>query len=120
NISYQAVIDNLNILDYDYYFKATDYLLKSDISSTLLLFNDVLNNGFDGHHFIVGLAEHLRNLLVCQDAATVKLLEVGQSIGERYSQQAKECSLKFLLEALQIANTCDIQYKSSKNQIGRA
>lgn len=116
NISYQAVIDNLNILDYDYYFKATDYLLKSDISSTLLLFNDVIDNGFDGHHFIVGLAEHLRNLLVCQDEATIKLLEVGKRIGERYAEQAKECNLKFLLDALQIANTCDIQYKSSKNQ----
>lgn len=116
NITYQNVIDNLNILDYDYYFKVTDSLVKSDISNALLIFNEILNNGFDGHHFIVGLAEHLRNILVCIDPKTVQLLEVGENIGERYLGQAKECSLKFLLKALEIANQCDYQYKGSKNQ----
>lgn len=116
NITYQNVIDNLNILDYDYYFKVTDSLVKSDISNALLLFNEILNNGFDGHHFIVGLAEHLRNVLVCIDPQTVKLLEVGENISQQYVAQAKECSLKFLLKALEITSQCDYQYKGSKNQ----
>lgn len=116
NISYQNVIDNLNILDYDFYFRVTDALLKCDISKALLIYNEILNNGFDGHHFIVGLAGHMRNILVCLDPETLKLLEVGENIRERYASQAKEASLKFLLEALQIANQCDYQYKGSKNQ----
>lgn len=116
DVSYQNVIDNLNILDYDYYFKITDSLVKSDISGALLLFNDIISKGFDGQHFIVGLAGHLRNVLVCIDPETVKLLEVSENIRERYLVQAKACTLSFLLQALEICSRCDYQYKGSKNQ----
>src|SRR5690554_5407296 len=116
SFTYDDVIANLNILDYDFYFKATDFLLKNDIPNSLLIFNDILARGFDGHLFINGLASHFRNLLVCQDEATVKLLEVGRNIKERYYNQAKSCDLKFLLPAIEICRQCDVQYKGSKNQ----
>lgn len=116
NITYQHVIDNLNILDYDYYFKIVDSLLKKDISSCLLTYNEILNRGFDGHNFINGLSEHFRNLLVCQDNATINLLEVGKNIKEKYQQQASQCTITMLLEWLNITTKTDIQYKSSKNQ----
>ncbi len=116
NINYQAVIDNLNILDYDYYFKLTGFLLAADTSSSLLLFNDVLNHGFDGNHFITGLASHFRNLLVSKDAATVKLLEVSETIKQKYLEQSKAASTGFLISGLNIANQVDLQYKQSKNQ----
>jgi DNA polymerase-3 subunit gamma/tau len=116
NITYKNVIDNLNILDYDYYFKLTDFILAEDIPAALLLFNDVLNNGFDGHNFIAGLGDHLRNLLVSKDEQTLILLEVGKSIREKYREQAAKCSLLMLIKGLAIINKTDIQYKSSKNQ----
>ncbi len=116
NVTYKAVIDNLNILDYDYYFKLTDSLLQEDISSTLLLFDEVLSNGFDGNHFIIGLASHFRNLLVGKDPATIKLLEVSEGIKHKYLQQSQVSSASFLLSALNIANQCDLNYKNSKNQ----
>jgi DNA polymerase-3 subunit gamma/tau len=115
NISYKNVIDNLNVLDYDYYFKLTEHLLESNIASTLLVYNDILNKGFDGHHFIGGLCSHFRDLLVCTDAATVSLLEVGANIKENYKVQAPKCGIDFLYQALNIANTCDINYKTSRN-----
>lgn len=115
-MTYQNVIDNLNILDYDFYFKATDFILNNQIADLLLLFNDVLNRGFDGHLFINGLASHFRNLLVCLDGKTVNLLEVGKSVKEKYFAQAKSCELNFLLQALEICRQCDTQYKSSNNQ----
>jgi DNA polymerase III subunit gamma/tau len=115
-ITYKAVIENLNILDYDYYFRATDTILKVDVSSTLMLFNEILDNGFDGQNFLNGLSGHLRNLLVCKDEVTIKLLEVGQNIKEKYKQQAQQCSPHFLLEGLNILNRYDQQYKGSKNQ----
>lgn len=115
NLSYKAVIDNLNILDYDYYFRTTDYLLEENIPSTLLVYNEILSNGFDGHNFIAGLAEHFRNLLVCKDPATLQLLEVGHNIRERYKQQSEKCSQPFLLRALSLANKCDVGYKSARN-----
>ena len=115
-VSYQAVIENLNILDYDYYFKVTDHIFQHNIADALLLFNEVLNNGFDGHNFINGLAEHLRNLLVCQDEKTVALLEVGASIKEKYANQAKSTNTSQLISFLTITNKTDTQYKSSKNQ----
>jgi DNA polymerase III subunit gamma/tau len=115
-VTYKAVIENLNILDYDYYFRVTDYLLAGDISQSLLLFNEVLNNGFDGHNFINGLSSHLRDLLVCRDEATLKLLEVSPAIKEKYRQQSRNCSPAFLLGALDITNKCDVQYKAAKNQ----
>jgi DNA polymerase-3 subunit gamma/tau len=116
NVTYRSVIDNLNILDYDYYFNVTDSLLKEDTANTLLLFDEILNNGFDGAHFISGLSEHLRNLLVGKDAATLKLLEVSEGIKTKYLQQSQASTVSFLLSAMNIANQCDLSYKLSKNQ----
>ncbi len=116
NITYKAVIDNLNILDYDYFFKLTSYLTAAEVSQTLLLFDEILNNGFDGNNFINGLATHFRNLLVGKDAATIRLLEVSENIKQKYLDQCKQTELSFLLTALNLANTCDLNYKNSKNQ----
>jgi DNA polymerase-3 subunit gamma/tau len=116
NVTYRSVIDNLNILDYDYYFNITDGLLNGDGSKTLLLFDEILGKGFDGAHFISGLAEHCRNLLVGKDQSTIKLLEVSETIKTRYLQQSQAASVSFLLSAMNIANQCDITYKQSKNQ----
>lgn len=115
-ITYETVIENLNVLDYDYYFKITDYFLKGDIANSLLLINDIIELGFDGHHFITGLGEHFRNLLVCQDNSTVKLLEVGANIKANYLHQSNSCTLPFLLTALDIANKADVAYKNSTNK----
>jgi DNA polymerase-3 subunit gamma/tau len=114
-ITYKAVIENLHVLDYDYYFKATDHLLAENIPASLLLFNEILNNGFDGHNFLAGLAEHLRNLLVCKDTATLQLLEVGSNIREKYKEQSAKLQVPALLKALAIVNRADVQYKSSRN-----
>ena len=116
NVTYRSVIDNLNILDYDYYFNITDSLLAEDSAKSLLLFDEILGKGFDGAHFISGLSEHLRNLLVGKDASTIKLLEVSETIKARYLQQSQAASVSFLLSAMNIANQCDISYKLSKNQ----
>jgi len=116
NITYKAVIDNLNILDYDYFFKLTSFLTAAEVSQTLLLFDEILNNGFDGNNFINGLANHFRNLLVGKDAATIKLLEVSENIKQKYLDQCRQTELSFLLTALNLANTCDLNYKNSKNQ----
>ena len=116
NITYRAVIDNLNILDYDYFFKLTQYLTAAQVSETLLLFDEILNNGFDGNNFINGLSTHFRNLLVGKDAATIKLLEVSENIKQKYLEQCRQTELSFLLTALNLANTCDLNYKNSKNQ----
>jgi DNA polymerase-3 subunit gamma/tau len=115
-ITYKAVIDNLNILDYDYYFKVTDALLAQHIAGSLLLFNEILNNGFDGHNFVAGMGDHFRNLLVSKDAETLQLLEVGKNIKEKYKQQSTACSLAFLIKGLTLLNKADVQYKASKNQ----
>lgn len=112
----QAVTENLNVLDYDTYFSATDFILSHDIPSLLLLFNEALAKGFDGHHFIAGLAAHFRDLMVCQHPATIELLEVGDEAKKQYLEQSKKTSSSFLLQALDIANDCDIKYKTSKNQ----
>jgi DNA polymerase-3 subunit gamma/tau len=116
NITYKAVIENLNILDYDYYFKITDAVLTSNISQCLLILNEILDHGFDGNNFIVGLGEHFRNLLVCKDVATINLLEVAANIKEKYKQQSQASHQAFLIQALTIANKCDLNYKASKNQ----
>ncbi|TDN97190.1 DNA polymerase III subunit gamma/tau [Sunxiuqinia elliptica] len=116
NITYKNVIDNLNVLDYDYYFRLVDLLLKNDVPNALLLFNEVLDHGFDGHHFINGLSSHIRDLLVCKDQITVQLLEVGGEIKEKYKAQAAGCDPAFLLESLKISNECDMQYKASQNK----
>ncbi|MBT6649822.1 MAG: DNA polymerase III subunit gamma/tau [Flavobacteriales bacterium] len=115
-LTYKGVIEHLNILDYDYYFKVTDYLLTNDIKELLNIFNEILDNGFDGHHFINGLAEHLRDLLVSKDVSTIKLLEKGEALQARYLDQSKKCELPFLIEALELCNECDVQYKTSNNQ----
>ena len=114
-ITYQNTIKNLHILDYDYYFKVTDALLAENVADNLLIFDEILRNGFDGHNFIVGLAEHFRNLMVCKDAVTVKLLQVSENIEKKYLEQAAKASISFLMTALNIANQNDMQYKSSKN-----
>lgn len=116
NVTYQAVIDNLNILDYDYFFKLTDAILIENPAQVLLTLNDILNNGFDGSHFISGLASHFRNLLVAKEPSTLKLLEVSESIRMKYLDQAQKSSTGLLLSALNIANQCEINYKTSKNQ----
>lgn len=116
NISYQGVIDNLNVLDYEYYFRLVEAFLKGDVSQSLLIFNEVLNKGFDAHHFITGLSSHLRDVLVSKDPQTISLLEVGANIGERYKTQAQVCTAEFLFLALKISNDCDIDYRQSKNK----
>jgi DNA polymerase-3 subunit gamma/tau len=115
-ITYQATIDNLHILDYDYYFKVTDALNQEKIPEALLLFDEILKNGFDGHNFINGLASHFRDLLVCKDASTLELLEVSEQVKAQYQQQAKDVSPSFILSGLQILNQTDQSYKASKNQ----
>ena len=116
NITYQSVIENLNVLDYEYYFRLTDYLLEHRVSESLLLLGEVLDKGFDGNHFITGLASHMRDLLVSKDPATVSLLEVGASIRERYKAQAQKCPLSFLYYAMKLCNDCDLNYRNSKNK----
>ncbi len=116
SLSYQEVIKHLNILDYDYYFKVTDSVIQGDTQSCLLLFNEILDRGFEGHHFIVGLAEHFRNLLVSLDEKTITLLEVGKNVKERYFEQSKKCKANYLIDALGICNQCDVDYKTSSNQ----
>ena len=115
-ISYKSVISNLNVLDYDYYFRLVDLFLKADISGVMMLFNEVLDHGFDGHHFINGLSSHFRDLLVCRDAVTVQLLEVGGEIRDKYKAQAQSCATEFVLDALELSNSCDLKYKSSQNK----
>lgn len=115
-VTYRETIDNLHILDYDYYFKVVDATLEENISQALLIFDEILKKGFDAHNFIVGLAGHLRDLLVVKDGATVELLEVSDDTKERYLTQSKACSLSFLMSGLNIINQCDINYKMSKNQ----
>lgn len=115
-VTYQETIANLHILDYDYYFKVTDFLVKEDLSNTLLTFDEILKKGFDGHIFLVGLAEHIRNLLVCQNESTIKLLEVSDQVKATYQKQSQEVSTSFLLTALNIINQFDQSYKGSKNQ----
>ena len=115
-ITYKDTIENLNILDYDYYFTLVDQALKQDIPSSLITFNEILQKGFDGHNFINGLAEHLRNLLVCKNPQTVELLEVGDTIKTKYVEQSQNCDQDFILGALEICNECDVEYKSSRNQ----
>lgn len=116
HITYQSTIENLNVLDYEYYFRLTDYLLENDVSNSLLLFNEVLNKGFDGNHFITGLASHFRDLLVSKDPVTLPLLEVGATIRERYGAQSKKCPLPFLYRAIKLCNDCDLNYRTSRNK----
>jgi DNA polymerase III subunit gamma/tau len=112
----KAVTENLNVLDYDIYFSATDLILENNIPELLVLFNKTLSLGFDGHHFITGLASHFRDLMVCQHPDTLALLEVGEDVKQQYQEQSKKASKEFLLKAIDMANDCDLKYKTSKNQ----
>lgn len=112
----KAVTENLNVLDYDTYFSATDLILAHNIPGLLILFNETLSQGFDGHHFISGLASHFRDLMVCQHQDTIALLEVGEEAKKNYLEQSKKVSNAFLMQGIDIANDCDLKYKSSKNQ----
>jgi len=115
-LTYKQTIENLNVLDYDYYFKLTDFFLEENIPETLLKFDEVLDKGFDGHHFISGIGSHFRDLLVCRTPETVKLLEVGAGIRQKYLEQARKCSVDFLYKGLNIIGKCDIEYKQSTNK----
>lgn len=112
----KAVTENLNVLDYDEYFKTSDLLLENKIPEVLVHFNTILEKGFEGHHFICGLASHFRDLLVAKDKITAQLLEVGDNAKKKYLEQSEKCNLSFLLEAIDLANNCDLNYKNSKNQ----
>lgn len=115
-LTYEDVLKNLHILDYDYYFRMTDALFEGSISAVLLLYNEILEKGFDSHQFIVGLNEHFRNLLVAKAPETVKLLEVSPSVQVRYLEQSKKLQTGYLMSCLSVGNHLDIQYKSAKNQ----
>jgi DNA polymerase-3 subunit gamma/tau len=116
NLTREAVTENLNVLDYDSYFNMTDLLLTNNIPSVLNAFNTILGKGFEGHHFINGLASHFRDLLVAKDKATIELLEVGDSAKKKYLEQAIKASIPFLLQSINKANDCDLSYRASKNQ----
>ncbi len=116
DITYAKTIENLNVLDYEYYFRITGRLLAGDVGECLLLFNEILSKGFEGSHFIGGLASHFRNLLVSRDASTLSLLEVADSVRDRYREQAAHCTPKLLYRALKLCNDCDLNYRASRNK----
>jgi DNA polymerase-3 subunit gamma/tau len=116
NLTREAVTENLNVLDYDVYFNITDLVLENKIPEVLVAFNDVLSRGFEGHHFINGLASHFRDLLVAKDKVTIDLLEVGDSAKKKYLEQSTKASVQFLVDAINKANDCDLSYRASKNQ----
>ena len=116
NITYKSVIANLNLLDYDYYFRLTDAFIEGDVPKTLLIFDEILKNGFEAQYFVSGLSNHLRDLLVCKDPETIPLLEVGEAVAKKYSEQATKCSNEFLYRAIDISSTCDFNYKVSSNK----
>ena len=115
-VTYEATIKNLHILDYDYYFSITEHLLNENITQTLLLYDEILAKGFDGHEFIVGLGNHLRDLMMCKDNETISLLEVSPAVQEKYAEQANSAPMSFLLSGLNLLSKADLEYKSRKNQ----
>ena len=115
-ITYKNVIENLNVLDYDYYFRLTDGFLKANIAESFLIYDEILNKGFDSHNFIVGLSKHFRDLLICKDPSTLQLLEVGNNIKEKYKQQSAQCSSEFLFDSLAVCGQCDINFRNARNQ----
>ena len=115
-ITYEQTIAVLNVLNSDYYFQLVDAALRHDVTASLLLFNDVLSHGFDASHFVTGLAQHLRDVLVSKDPQTLPLLETGDSIRQRYAEQAAHCAPVWLFQALDILNTCDINYRTARNK----
>lgn len=115
-VTYQDVIDNLSILDYDYFFRSVDFCLQSDLSELLLLFNEILDKGFDAHDYLNGMSSHLRNLLISKDERTINLMDVTETAKERFLEQAKKASKSFILSGMNILNQFDVNYKQSKNQ----
>jgi len=115
-ITYSKVIETLNVLDYDYYFKLTDNFISGNIAQSLMLFNEILSKGFEAQYFIIGLSSHFRDLLVCKDETTLQLLQVGKAIAERYRNQASKLSADFIYKALEISNQCDLNYRLSHNK----
>jgi DNA polymerase-3 subunit gamma/tau len=115
-IRYKEVLDNLHILDYDYYFKLTDHLLAGNLSQSLLTVDEILRKGFDAHQFVVGLCRHFRDLLVCKDSATVQLLQVTENVRRQYLDQSARAPMSFLLSALSLGGQCDMNYKQAKDQ----
>jgi len=116
NLTREAVTQNLNVLDYDTYFTMTDLLLENKIPNVLNNFNEILSKGFEGHHFISGLATHFRDLLVAKDTSTISLLEVGDNAKKKYLNQSSKASISFLIQSIEKANQCELNYKISKNQ----
>ena len=116
NITYKDVIDNLNVLDYDYYFQIVDHILRGNTSDILLILNDIISKGFEPQHFVSGMGNHLRSLLVCKDPTTVQLLEVSDQLRQRYLAQSQACPLPFLIKTLEINNQCDIDYRAANNK----
>jgi len=114
NLTRAAVTENLNVLDFEYYIKVTDLILENKIPELLLAYNNILAKGFDGHHFVAGLASHFRNLLVCKNPTTLVLLEAGEQAQNLYREQAQKASQEFLLQGIEIANECDLKYKVSQ------
>jgi DNA polymerase-3 subunit gamma/tau len=115
-LTYKSVVENLNVLDYDYYFRLVDFFLEQKLSEVMITFNSILKNGFDGHHFIVGLGEHLRNLLVSLDPQTISLIETSENLKVKYLEQARKCNPTFLFKALALISKSDLSYKNAKNQ----
>lgn len=116
NITYQSVIENLNVLDYEYYFKLTEAFLSGNVASALLIYKDICDKGFESQHFISGLSNHFRNLLVSKDSATLSLLEMSESTARRYGEQASKCQVQFLYKAMDLSNRCDLDYRVSNNK----
>ncbi|WP_179319690.1 DNA polymerase III subunit gamma/tau [Winogradskyella helgolandensis] len=116
NLTRQAVTENLNVLDYETYFTSTDLILENKIPDLLVQFNTIISKGFDGHHYIAGLASHFRDLMVCKNPTTIPLLEVGEDTSLKYMEQSKKTTHSFLMEGIRLANDCDLKYKTSKNQ----
>ena len=115
-ITRQATSEILNVLDYEVYFKVTDLILDNKLPELLITFNDTIAQGFDGNHFIAGLASHFRDLMVCKNPTTINLMEVGEETQKKYTEQSARATVPFLMEAITIANDCDLKYRTSKNQ----
>ncbi len=115
-VTYKAVVENLNVLDYDYFFAMTNHIISGNNSEILLLYNTIIEKGFEGSHFIAGYSSHLRNLLMCKDPSTIKLMDVGENIKQKYLEQSAECQPAFLIQALDLSNKCDLSYRNSNNK----
>ncbi|NOR87609.1 MAG: DNA polymerase III subunit gamma/tau [Bacteroidales bacterium] len=116
DLNYQKVVENLHVLDQDYFFQISNHILKGEISSVLLLLNDILEKGFDGQHFIIGLGEHLRNMMISRDEATIDLMDTSSNIKDKYRSQSQQYGVPFLIKALDINNQCDLNYRTSNNK----